>query len=131
MSSYTAIERTRLWRNNNRAAYNRYMHGYKHPSIVVMLGDPNEIWFERDDRKRRALIQATPIWADRYEIRRIYQKCVELNQKYPGTGFVVHHIVPITHRLVCGLHVHENLEIVSISRKKQLGRKFITPTQYR
>lgn len=101
------------------------MREYRDASITSMLEDPDEIWFEKEPRKRKALKQATPTWADREEIRRIYEKCDELNQRYPGTGFVVHHVIPISHRQVCGLHVPENLKVVSLSMKKKLGRKFI------
>lgn len=99
------------------------MRKYRNPSIREMLEDPEEIWFERDARKRRLLKQATPEWVDRIAIREIYEKCELLNQRYPGTGFVVHHMIPISHPRACGLHVPENLKIVSRSVKKGLGRK--------
>ncbi|RMH17169.1 MAG: hypothetical protein D6698_08705 [Gammaproteobacteria bacterium] len=92
-----------------------------------MLLDPNEIWFTKDYRKRKKLKQATPAWANHRAIREIYQQCLHLNQQYPGMGFTVHHIIPISHPKVCGLHVPENLTIVSNSAKQLLGRKFKEP----
>jgi len=124
MCKNKSTNRTRLWRDANRSEYNLYMKTYRNTSIIDFLADSDEIWFEHDARKRKALKLATPVWADHADIRRIYQKCVELNQLYPSTGFVVHHIIPISHSKVCGLHIADNLKIVSLSMKKLLGRKF-------
>lgn len=132
MRKNTSTPRTTRWRNANRERHNAYHRGYRTPTIEEMLVDPDEIWFERDARKRAALKRATPVWTDRDAIRAIYEKCAMLNRRYPGTGFVVHHTIPITHPKVCGLHIPGNLEIVSLSRKKQLGRKLeLTPSRSR
>jgi hypothetical protein len=119
-----STQRVRVWREANRTQYNQYMKDYRITSIGEFLSDPDEIWFERDARKRRALKLATPDWVDHTDIRRIYQKCMELNNQYPATGFVVHHIIPISHPKVCGLHIAENLKVVSLSMKLLVGRKF-------
>jgi len=124
--NHTSTNRTRKWRRNNRVAHRDYIRSYRRPSLVNMLTDESEIWFERDARKRKLLKRATPMWVDTNRVRNLYQKTISLNKKYQGLGFVVHHIVPISHPLVCGLHTIENMEIVSSSRKKQLGRKFHT-----
>lgn len=118
-----STERTRKWREAHRADHNQYMRNYRRTSIQEMLDDPAEIWFEKDPRKRAALQRATPSWADRDDIRNIYQKCELLHQKYPATKFVVHHIIPINHPQVCGLHVAENLKVMSVAMKKALGRR--------
>ena len=120
----SSTTRTQRWRSNNQSRHNEYMRSYQTTDISNMLSDPDELWFERNARKRKLLKQATPRWIDPYGIRRVYEQCVELNRKYPNTGFVVHHIVPISHSRVCGLHVPENLKIVSIKLKRFLGRKF-------
>lgn len=82
--------------------------------IEEMLSDPNEFAFERDHRKRKAIIEATPPWADREEIRRIYRESVRLSRELK-MDFQVVHLIPVRHRLVCGLHVPENLRVVSKS----------------
>lgn len=120
----TSTVRTRKWRENNRHRHNDYLRNYRNRSISDMLLDHNEIWFEFDARKRKALKQATPPWVKSEAIREIYHKCNELNNIYPNTGFVVHHIIPIRHPKVCGLHIPENLKIVSLNMKSILGRKF-------
>jgi hypothetical protein len=124
MCNNNSTNRSAKWRNAHRGEYNQYMRDYRNRTISDHLSDSEEIWFETNARKRKLLKQATPSWADHYDIRQIYQKCDELNQRYPTTGFVVHHIIPIAHGSVCGLHVADNLKVVSRSVKKQLGRKF-------
>lgn len=122
----SSTERVRRWREINRDSYNEYMTRYNRvlPSdIEVMLENPDEIWFEREYRKRKNMKIATPDWVDAREIRRIYEECVRLSKKM-GMRFSVHHDVPISHRNVCGLHVPANLRVVSERYKDGVGRKF-------
>jgi 5-methylcytosine-specific restriction endonuclease McrA len=62
--------------------------------------------------KRRATKKlATPVWADIKEIEKIYklarQKTIDSNVPWE-----VDHIVPLSSKLVCGLHVSWNLQII-------------------
>lgn len=100
-----------------------YMKRYRKYGPIKGYG-PQEYVFESDPRKRKRILQATPSWADLDRIREIYMKKDKFEQQY-GIKFVVKHIIPISHPRVCGLHVLENLEIVSESRAAQLGRKFM------
>jgi hypothetical protein len=60
---------------------------------------------------------ATPPWADRQEIRYIYNLATE-------RGLVVDHIVPLKHKLVCGLHVPDNLRCIPASMNATKSNKF-------
>lgn len=63
--------------------------------------------------KRRAKKrQATPSWADHEAIRQIYLNC--------PPGMEVDHIVPLSGKVVCGLHVEYNLQYLDpvTNRKK-------------
>ena len=51
---------------------------------------------------------AVPAWADFSKIEQTYKMASD-------KGLTVDHIVPLTSRLVCGLHVHDNLQILSQS----------------
>lgn len=57
---------------------------------------------ETEASKRAHLKNATPSWADKQLIRRFYAECPK--------GYHVDHIVPINGKLVCGLHVENNLQ---------------------
>lgn len=104
-----------------------YMREYRSKNLYnirKMLYDENEIYFEKNDRKRKLLIRSTPKWVDKDKIREIYKECIKLSEKY-NMQFYVIHMIPISHRNVCGLHVHNNLKIVTENYKNNLGRKLI------
>lgn len=118
-----ANQRSKAWRSDNRVAYNDYQNRYINQSITSMMGDDEEIWFEKDYRKRKKLKQATPKWTDPTEIRRVYQECIRISEE-TGVEMVVDHIIPISNPTVCGLHIPENLKVVSRTYKKVKGNKF-------
>lgn len=74
--------------------------------------------------QRRALKkQAMPLWADNSAIRRIYQDCVR-RSKATGMRHEVDHIIPLQGKNVCGLHVAENLQIITAMDNRLKSNKF-------
>lgn len=72
---------------------------------------PPHIETEKVVRRKRAKAQATPAWANLSAIRDIYRLCREISER-AGVAHHVDHIVPLTSKYVCGLHVEANLQIV-------------------
>jgi hypothetical protein len=66
---------------------------------------------------KAAKLQATPPWADLEAIAAIYAQAAE-------AGLEVDHIVPLQHKLVCGLHVHWNLQLLTPAANRAKGNKF-------
>lgn len=60
----------------------------------------------------RDVVGQTPPWSNRAKIKKIYAECKRISIE---TGNVHHvdHIVPLQGKLVCGLHVHYNLQILT------------------
>jgi hypothetical protein len=58
-----------------------------------------------DARKKLAKRNAVPRWYDANSVAKVYAKAREF-------GFEVDHIVPINSKIVCGLHVHANLQLL-------------------
>lgn len=61
-------------------------------------------------KRRAAKLNATPMWADKQAIDFVYYCCSLLNKK--GCDYEVDHIVPLQGNTVCGLHVHNNLQLL-------------------
>lgn len=67
---------------------------------------------DANNARRRALkLRATPAWADLDAIRAIYAEAKRLQQK-TGCKMHVDHIVPLVSKIVCGLHVPWNLQVL-------------------
>jgi len=66
-------------------------------------------------KRRAALRNAVPSWADLEAISLIYQSCPE--------GYHVDHIIPLQGLLVCGLHVDYNLQHLSAEDNLKKGNR--------
>lgn len=66
---------------------------------------------QRNTERRLASERATPKWANLVAIREIYEACEKITK---DTGVVHHvdHIVPLTSKIVCGLHNEFNLMVL-------------------
>jgi hypothetical protein len=64
-----------------------------------------------DARRKAAKLRATPSWADQDAIVRIYAEAMH-QQEETGIRKHVDHIVPLQSKIVCGLHVESNLQIL-------------------
>lgn len=74
-------------------------------------------------RRHASKLHATPIWACRESIERIY---AEAHQLTIDTGIPHHvdHIVPLKSPIVCGLHTHHNLRAIPAVENMSKGNRF-------
>lgn len=78
----------------------------------------NKHKFLANNSRRRAVVKrATPIWANLDDIYQVY-----IEAQY--FGYHVDHIVPLRGKLVCGLHVWENLQILPPKENLKKGNSF-------
>jgi hypothetical protein len=68
-------------------------------------------------------LRATPAWADMEAINRIYYEAARLSQ-LDGIKRNVDHIIPLKHKLVCGLHVENNLQILTKKENETKHNRF-------
>ena len=81
-------------------------------------------YYEKMVWRSRRVRKATPPWADREKIKAIYKEAASMRSK--GLDVSVDHVIPIAGKLVCGLHVHSNLEIIKSADNKSKSNKFAT-----
>jgi hypothetical protein len=123
------LERIKIWREQNKdrvlAAKARYRERNRDKLSAAnkrrYLDNPDKAFAHAAaSRARRRM--AYPQWADRAEIVRIYEMAKYLTS---STGVVheVDHIYPIAGKTVCGLHVPENLQIVTVSENRRKSNK--------
>lgn len=62
-------------------------------------------------------LKACPKWANKDRIKEIYEDA-------KSKGLEVDHIIPLTNRLVCGLHVEDNLQLLTRTENAKKNNKF-------
>jgi len=118
--------KSKQYQKNNREKQNAYKKRYyelnplekekaKQRIINWKLKNKNKLNFYTRLRQVNK-IKATPKWANLEKIKQIYLNCPK--------GFHVDHIVPLKNSVVCGLHVENNLEIVTAKYNLKKSNKF-------
>lgn len=71
--------------------------------------------------------RATPKWANKKLIQAFYE---ERNRRraQDNVTWVVDHIIPLHHPRVCGLHVHNNLQVITMLENTQRRGMFVEET---
>lgn len=73
--------------------------------------------------RRAAELKAIPKWADHDAMRALYALAARKSRR-SGMDHHVDHIVPLRSKLVCGLHVHTNLQVLSGAENCRKNNKF-------
>lgn len=66
--------------------------------------------------RRTRLRNATPIWANKKSLRQIYLNC--------PPGYEVDHIIPLKGKNICGLHIPENLQYLTVEENRKKSNNF-------
>ena len=97
------------YNDSNREAVKARINRYFQANPHVRLAATN--------RRRAAKLNATPAWADHAAIREIYRQAEQ-------SGLTVDHVIPLQGKLVCGLHVENNLQLLTRKANAEKGNKF-------
>ena len=74
-------------------------------------------------KRRASKMRATPQWADSASIKAIYAASREMTRA-TGQKWVVDHVVPLRSRLVCGLHVESNLQLLPFAENAKKHNRY-------
>lgn len=136
---------SRQWRLNNLEHVSRQKKGYYQRNAEAILEQKRDYYRRnteaikkkvakhaknnRDAYNARAAkyratkLRATPPWADLDKIKEVYTEAQRLT-KLLGIEMQVDHIVPLKGKLVSGLHVHDNLQILTYVENGRKTNKF-------
>jgi hypothetical protein len=99
------VKNTNLnWRSNNADKDNITKREWR----ISNIDKTNAITAKR----RSSKLQRTPQWADLDKIKTFYKESVRLT-KETNIKYVVDHIIPLQGELVSGLHVENNLQVIT------------------
>lgn len=93
---------------------------YEQGSLNLKLPSAIHTW-----RRARIIRQATPAWADRKAIHRKYAKARKLSLQ-TGILHSVDHVIPLLGRKVCGLHIAENLRVMTALENSRKSNSWST-----
>jgi hypothetical protein len=81
--------------------------------------------FEYVVRRKRAIDNQTPSWANLDQIRGIYQDCINKNKVAGRAAFHVDHVIPLRGKYVSGLHVETNLQVIPATKNLKKGTSHV------
>ena len=124
-------ERQQIWRANNseKVAISTKKSKEKNKESILASGkkwrSKNKYKINEFKQRRQAQkLNATPSWADFDKIRWFYAEAKRLSNE-TGIKHHVDHIVPLKSKLVCGLHVHTNLQVLpALENQKKSNRSW-------
>lgn len=112
-----AAETIRWHRENDK-----WHNSYEPDWIDYYLRD-EEPYGDRKGKREYLMKYAKPKWANDSELEKIYRMRDELNSE-SGEQYEVDHVIPICGKLVCGLHVPENLRIIPKAENRLKSNRF-------
>jgi hypothetical protein len=127
------IEKVKAWREKNSQRKKEYTaeHYAKNRQRILDAGrarraKQKDVVAARAAFKRAERNKRTPSWLsaeDKRNMRKIYAFAAEMSRAY-GFEWHVDHIRPLHGKLVSGLHVPENLQVIPASANRQKSNTF-------
>lgn len=82
-----------------------------------------DMYYAKSAERRAMRARATVEWADAEKIKAIYDEAKRTTLE-TGVKHVVDHIIPLKNEFVCGLHVAENLQVLTEKANLSKSNKF-------
>ena len=85
-----------------------------------------DMYIAQGAKRKAALLQRIPSWADQKLIRSYYRLAKAMDFYNPFVKHHVDHVVPLQGKFVSGLHTHHNLQILTADANIRKNNKFLT-----
>jgi len=76
-----------------------------------------------DAKRRAAKLQRTPPWVCHESIKQVYIEAQKLKEE-TGQDYHVDHIIPLQGKTVSGLHIAENLQVITATENLSKGNRY-------
>lgn len=97
----------------------------QYSSIAKKWREKNKGYVTAASKARKvAKLNRTPKWADKEKIKAYYDICAFFNEVNGYVKYHVDHKIPLQGKMVSGLHVHYNLQILPASENMSKGNKW-------
>lgn len=106
--------RSSLWAINNSDRVKHNQSEYRIKNSIKRC--------EQSAKRRSAIPSSTPTWANEFFLREAYS-LARLRTKTLGFKWHVDHIVPLNSKIVCGLHVEYNLQVIPGAENLSKGNR--------
>ena len=118
------------WQNKNREKINSYARSYRKKNTEAVNFTQKRCRVKNHAKiaaynmmRICKKIRATPKWANKLAIAKAYV-LADYRSKLTGFKWEVDHIVPLNSPIVCGLHVENNLQVITKSKNIAKSNKF-------
>lgn len=118
---------TKYVRNNPEArrATEKSWRARNPEAVKAYSSKAGKKWAAKNKAKRLVTVRArqlakhqrTPAWADKKAIAAVYEHAARVTRE-TGIPHEVDHIVPLQGDLISGLHVHQNLQVITRSENR-------------
>ena len=110
-----SLQLTRDWRVEHPDKVKAAVSAWQHNNLEKCRAS--------DSRRKARKIQATPSWANEFFIDEIYD-LARRRSEMTGFRWNVDHVVPLRSKRVCGLHVDNNLQVITAQENTRKGNRY-------
>jgi len=119
-------ESQKKWRKKNLNIYKEYQKEWWKKNLKRIKEYSKKYQYKRtalQAKRKLSKIQRTVLWADKKLINIIYEIASNMS-KLDGIKYDIDHIIPLQGKLVSGLHVETNLQIIPHTINCQKGNRY-------